>query len=351
MLKNWRTTKFALAASVVALVLCGGTAAADTGGAAPHWTGGGLHAPIHHWAFPQGAFGTVSSVNGDSTSGACGTAGATGSFAVTGWKATVTTVDVTSATTFAGSLADPPTFANVCVGKLVGAVGTVADDTVTAAKVFVIRAQTPPTEQGAFGTVTSVNGVTTTGTCGTAGSAGSFTLTSWKSAGSTVDVTTTTTFNDPAADPPSFADVCVGSLVGAVGTVASDTVTASKVCVVPTPAPPVPTGSSPPATPVPPATGATGASTPASTGPALAAESHPGSGGPGSPVVGHDPSPAAPHGFGQSGFGAAPGPSGRSGSGTPGGSDPHSGYGGYSDNGNNQPGPSGGFSGQGHGGS
>jgi hypothetical protein len=335
MLKNWRTTKFALVGSAAALVLCGGTAAADSGGAFPHPTIGGHHAPLHHWVFPQGAFGSVSSVNGDSTAGTCGTAGATGSFTVTGWKSTATTVDVTSATTFAGSLIAPPTFANVCVGKLVAAVGTLSSDTVTAAKVFVIRAPAPPTQRGAFGTVTSVDGVTTTGTCGTAGAAGSFTLTAWKSDSSTVDVSAITTFNDPAADPPSFADVCVGSLVGAVGTVSGDTVTASKVCVVPAPAPPVPPAG---ATPPPPTTGAKTASTTASTHPAPLVASHSGSWAPASP---HGPTPLPTPAFGQHGFAPhAYGPSGRPGFGTSGGSDPHGGYGGHSGSG---------FSGQGHG--
>jgi hypothetical protein len=282
----------------------------------------------------------VSSVNGDSSAGACGTAGATGSFAVRGWQAAVTTVDVTTTTTFAGSLLAPPTFAHVCVGKLVGAIGAVSDGTVSAAKVFVIRAATAPTEQGAFGTVTSVNGVSTSGTCGAAGSTGSFMVSSWKSAGSTVEVTATTAFNDPAASPPSFADVCVGSLVGAVGTVTGDTVTAAKVCVVPTPTTPVPSGTS---APVAPATGP-------SNGPALATDPQAGSGGPGAPVVGQDPSPAAPHGFGPSAFGSpAFGPSARWGGGAPGGSDPHGGEGGHSGDGNNQFAPSGGFSGPGHG--
>ena len=282
MLKNWRTTKFALAASAAALLLCGGTAAADSGGTLPHSTIGGHHAP-HHWVFPQGAFGTVSSVNGDSTAGTCGTAGATGSFTVTGWRSTATTVDVTPTTTFAGSLMAPPTFANVCVGKLAAAVGTLSSDTVTTAKVFVIRAPAPPTQRGAFGTVTSVDGVTTTGACGTAGAAGSFSLTSWKSDGSTVDVSAATAFNDPSADPPSFADVCIGSLVGAVGTVSGDTVTASKVCVVPARTPPA-TAVSP--TPPPPATGAKTAST----DPAPVVVSHSGSWAPASP---HGPTPAA----------------------------------------------------------
>jgi hypothetical protein len=348
MVKNWRTTKFAFMASAAALVFCAGTAAADSGGTGPHPTTGWHHAPLHHPAFPQGAFGPVSSVNGDATAGACGTAGATGSFVVTGWKSTVTTVDVTSTTTFAGSLDAPPTFANVCVGKLVGAVGAVSGDTVTAAKVFVIRARTAPTQRGAFGTVTSVNGVTTAGACGTAATPGTFTLTAWKSTGATVDVTATTAFTDPSADPPTFADVCVGSLVGAIGTVTSaptsndpatgETVTASKVCVVPAMATPVPTGATTPETP---ATGATAASTTASTDPAHGVVSQPGRWGSGPAVDGHTTVPAPAHGFAPSGSGTP----GRFGSGTPGNSDTHGGFG----DGNSGAAPSGGFSGQDHG--
>jgi hypothetical protein len=350
--KNWRTTRFALVASGAALVLGGGTAAADTGSTVLHGPWSGHDTPVHHSFLPPGAFGSVSSVNGDDAVGTCGAAGAAGSFVLTGWKDAVTTVDVTPTTTFAGSLIAPPTFANVCVGKLVGAVGAVSDETVTAAKVFVIRAQTSPAEHGAFGTVTSVNGVTTTGTCGTAATAGAFAVTAWRSSATTVDVTSTTTFNDPWVPAPSFADVCVGSLVGAVGTVSGDptsgeTVTASKVCVVPAMVPPTPGTTPTPSlssTPAPaPALGDTSAPTAVPAADPTHSQWQPGSWGTVPASADHGWTPPTTHGFSPSGPGAGNGASGGFGNfGTAGNSDQHSGYG-------PSRAGSGGFSGQDHG--
>jgi hypothetical protein len=84
-----------------------------------------------------------------------------------------------------------------------------------------------------------------TATCGTAGDAGSFTLggigpipvvASATRLVTTVDVTATTTFSDAAVTAPSsatFADVCVGSRVIALGALASGTLTATSVAIVP----------------------------------------------------------------------------------------------------------------------
>jgi hypothetical protein len=96
--------------------------------------------------------------------------------------------------------------------------------------------------EGTFGTVTAVDGATTAGTCGTAGSAGVFTVAAWKDSIYNVAVTAATTFAYPASTSSSFTDVCVGDAVGATGTVADDTVTASKVLVVPVRTPSVPRG-------------------------------------------------------------------------------------------------------------
>ena len=87
---------------------------------------------------------------------------------------------------------------------------------------------------GVFGTVASVNGTSATGTCGVADTTGNFTVTvPWGSATDTVDVTGATTFKAPGTTAPSFADVCVGSQVGAIGVVTSGTVAATWVFVVP----------------------------------------------------------------------------------------------------------------------
>jgi hypothetical protein len=76
------------------------------------------------------------------------------------------------------------------------------------------------------GTVDSVNGTSTAGTCGTAGATGAFTMTDQEGGTLTVDVTSTTTFDDP-----SFADVCVGVDVEVTGTLSSGTLTATNVSV------------------------------------------------------------------------------------------------------------------------
>jgi len=89
---------------------------------------------------------------------------------------------------------------------------------------------------GNQGIVTSVNGVATAGTCGTATATGNFTLVGMRRAIVTVDVTPTTTFTDPAVvspSLPSFADVCVGSYVKTLGTVASGVLTAASVAILP----------------------------------------------------------------------------------------------------------------------
>ncbi len=242
MIRNWRTVKITAAATAVVLVFGSGVAVAHTTSRASrgHRAGWNQHTP------PQGAFGTVGSVNGSSTSGSCGVAGVAGAFTVTGFRSsTVSTVDVSTTTTFVAPDASTPSFANVCVGDLAGAVGAVTDDTVTATKVFVAPTPTAPRPHGAFGTVASVNGSTVAGTCGVSGAAGDFTLMTWRdTTATTVDVATTTPFVEPGVTTPSFADVCVGGVVGATGTESSDTVTATKIFVAPTPTrtPPGPQG-------------------------------------------------------------------------------------------------------------
>jgi hypothetical protein len=185
----------------------------------------------HH----HGNQGIVTSVNGVATAGTCGTATATGNFTLVGMRRAVVTVDVVSTTTFTDpAVLSPatPSFADVCVGVPLKVLGTFATGTLTAASVAVL----PPPMVGTQGIVTSVNGVATTGTCGTATATGNFTLVGMRRAIVTVDVTPTTTFTDPAVvspSLPSFADVCVGSYVKTLGTVASGVLTAASVAILP----------------------------------------------------------------------------------------------------------------------
>ena len=86
-----------------------------------------------------GAFGTVASVNGLSTAGACGAPG-DGSFTITDRNGTTFTVNVTSTTMFKVPGVTGPTFANVCVGDKAGAKGDVTGTTVAATDVFVFPA-------------------------------------------------------------------------------------------------------------------------------------------------------------------------------------------------------------------
>jgi len=158
-----------------------------------------------------------------------------GSFTISTWKsATTDTVDVTASTSFVEPGVAGATFANVCVGDYVGAAGNVSNGTVAATKVFIAPVVTPPKLQGAFGTVTSVNGSTKAGDCGVADMSGTFGLSTWKNAISdTVNVSPSTTFTERGVTGATFANVCVGDLVGAVGNVTNGTVTATKVFIAP----------------------------------------------------------------------------------------------------------------------
>src|SRR5262249_31096299 len=71
------------------------------------------------------AYGVVVAVNGSSADGACGTAGATGTFRVLSRNTSRTTVHVNSHTQFTARNISAPTFANVCVDAMVGAAGHV----------------------------------------------------------------------------------------------------------------------------------------------------------------------------------------------------------------------------------
>ncbi|MGH8981852.1 MAG: hypothetical protein ACRDWE_12695 [Acidimicrobiales bacterium] len=211
--------------AAAAALLGGGTAAATTGADAAHHH--------HHrgalsmWHTP-GAFGKVTSVDGSSATGACGVAGATGTFDVArkGKTATATTtVDVTSATKFLEPGTQTASFADLCVGFDAGAVGTTGGTggTLTASGVWMASPSTPPAPAPkpplAYGKVASVDGSSATGACGVAGATGTFGISGWKATTTrTVDVTSSTKFVEKGSTTASFADVCVGDDAGAVGT-------------------------------------------------------------------------------------------------------------------------------------
>ena len=199
-------------------------------------------------AIPVGANTTTTPICG--TASASGTLTLGGGFrpmpVVTTFPGRVTTVDVAGTTTFADAALTSPSsanFTNVCVGSRVIALGTLSSGALAATLVTVVPAQ-------AQGIVTAITGGTGTPVCGTTSVTGTvpFTLgggfrptpvvTTFPGLVTTVDVTGTTTFTDPALASPSsatFANVCVGSRVIALGTLSSGVLTATLVTVVPPP--------------------------------------------------------------------------------------------------------------------
>lgn len=184
--------------------------------------------------------GQVTAVNGATAPGACGTAGARGSFTLVYKvdKSTVTdTVQVYPRTKFHDPQATDPTFADVCVGDNAAAEGPSVGNTVIAAVVFVTPPKTP-TPLHIKGAVTSVNGVSTAGTCGVADTVGTFVVT-WtynhsippSTINSTVGVVATTPFVENGVTSPTFANVCIGATVSVVGSNSSGVLNASAVAV------------------------------------------------------------------------------------------------------------------------
>ena len=188
------------------------------------------------------AQGIVTTVGGVAVAGTCGTATVNGTVAFTlasvgRWA--IGTVDVNSTTTFTDTaIVAPamPSFADLCVGSRVQALGVVVAGTLTATSVAI----EPPPLVSAEGVVTAINGVSTKGICATSGATVPFTLTGfghWALV-TTVTVTATTTFTDPALVSPalaSYADVCVGLNVKALGTSAAGALAAVSVAVLPPP--------------------------------------------------------------------------------------------------------------------
>lgn len=175
-------------------------------------------------------FGSVTAVNGDPTTGACGTSGATGAFTLSNVIAgttVTTTVDVDGSTIFTERKMTGTSFADVCVGDRAVALGPESGGVLDAALVAVKvpRPPRPPKPLHVSGIVASVDGVATAGTCGTAGAAGTFTVTSTDNSTTppttitrTVNVTAGTSFAEKNVSPASFADVCFGGKAVSIGT-------------------------------------------------------------------------------------------------------------------------------------
>ena len=174
--------------------------------------------------------GVVTSVNGVSTAGTCGVAAAAGTFTVVGRHLHIITVNVATTTTFTDAADASPSFLDICVGTDVEALGMFSTGTFAATSVEVV----PPKSDELKGVVTSVNGVSTAGTCGVSGATGAFTLVPrHHPAIVTVDVTSATTFTDSADPSPSFADICVGAKVEALGTLSTSLLTAEQLVIEP----------------------------------------------------------------------------------------------------------------------
>jgi len=224
-MKNMGRLARVTALTVVALAAVGGVAGAASKGNAP---------AVH---------GTVTAVNGDSTPGVCGTAGATGSFTLTG-KTITTTVNVDGTTTFLDKSATSPSFANLCVGDIVVAAGP-DSAFVMSAQGVTVHGPKPPPRVHLFGSILSVNGDPTTGVCGTAGATGAFVLSTIEGVTTvvtTVDVDSTTLFTEAHVTDASFANVCVGDKAVALGSGSGGTIAATLVAIriPPPPKPPKP---------------------------------------------------------------------------------------------------------------
>jgi hypothetical protein len=173
--------------------------------------------------------GTVATVNGSASPGTCGTAGSDGAFTLASANTAVPVQVGSTLTTFRERGVGTPSFADVCVGNAVRALGPLLNGVISATTVTVI----PPRPQRVSGMVDSINGSNTAGTCGTTGGDGVFTITSG-STQSTVDVGSQTLFREHGVSLPSFADVCVGGKVRALGTLApSGAIAGTMVTVIP----------------------------------------------------------------------------------------------------------------------
>lgn len=180
---------------------------------------GGPGGPGHSFGgAPPAAVGTVATVG-------------VGSFTVTIHDNTTVTVDVTGTTTYVDPAVSSPTFATVKVGENVAVFGADTAHTVTATRVAIGAIGGPGgpggpggrhgfggTPPAAVGTVASVG-------------VGSFTVTTPDNTTVTVDVSGTTTYQDPGVTSPGITDLKVGDRVAVFGTDTNNTVAATQVCI------------------------------------------------------------------------------------------------------------------------
>jgi len=177
------------------------------------------------------AFGMVISVNGSTAAGSCGVAGVTGTYTVMRRNTAQTVIDVAPSTGFVGRGLTSPTFANVCVGEMVSATGTVSGSAFNATDVM-IWSPVPPSAVVAFGMVISVDGSTAPGACGSAGTSETYTVMRRRNTAQTVvDVAPSTGFYGRGLISPTFANVCVGEVAGATGAVSEGIFTATDVTI------------------------------------------------------------------------------------------------------------------------
>jgi hypothetical protein len=175
-------------------------------------------------------YGVVVAVNRSSADGACGVAGASGTFRLVSRNTSRTTIHVNDNTRFSSRSISSPTFANVCVDAMVGATGFVRNGRFIATSVRIWAPKPPPTVS-VFGMVVSVNGSSADGACGTLGGNGTFTIMNRNAALKVVNVDTSTVFVSRVVASPTFANVCVDEMVGATGTRSDRAIAASDVMI------------------------------------------------------------------------------------------------------------------------
>ena len=160
----------------------------------------------------------------------------TSTFTVTTHDNTTVTVDVTGTTTYLDPATTSPTFADVKVGENVAVFGTDTSNTVAATKVAIGSVGGPGGRHGFGGTPPAA-----VGTVASVG-ANTFTLTTPDKTTVTVDVTGTTTYQDPGVTSPSFTSLKAGDHVAVFGTDTNNTVAATQVCIGGSTVPPGPGG-------------------------------------------------------------------------------------------------------------
>jgi hypothetical protein len=184
---------------------------------------------------PTHVYGLITSVNGTTAQGSCGTAGADGIFTlvtIVDSTPTDSTVYVDGGTTFVQKKVSDASFADVCVGDQADAIGPVTDGVVVADLVTV----RVPRAIKLKGAVISVNGDSTSGVCGVADSGGGFTIQSTHHGVSltySIAVTTSTGYAEAGVTTATFADVCVGNRVEAIGATSGGVLTADAVAIYP----------------------------------------------------------------------------------------------------------------------